>query len=116
MNNNYQTYIKDLLSVIAKLIDSNSISGSDAVKMIENIISLVLESASGNINKDVTYQPSPIPCITCKPDQSRGALDQIILSDFHSNLPDNSSNISVRPAEQPVVYSVTSTKECEQHT
>lgn len=106
---NYQIYITDLLSVIAKLIDSNSISGSDAVKMIRNIISL--ESVLDNINKDVTPQPSFIPCA-----QNPSTLGKIILSDFHSNLPDNSNSISVRPAEQPIVYTVNSTKEYEQHT
>lgn len=120
--NNCQTYITDLLSVIAKLIDSNSISGSDAVKMIRNIISL--ESALDNINKDVTHVPPFIPSITCEPNQDRGILDQIIFKDFNGSrsnlpdweLPDNSSSISVRPVEQPVVYTVTSTKEHEQHT
>lgn len=112
--NNCQTYITDLLSVIAKLIDSNSISGSDAVKMIRNIISL--ESALDNINKDVTHVPPFIPCIIDKPNQDQGILDQIIFKDFNSNFSDNSNSISVRPVEQPVVYSVTSTKEHEQHT
>lgn len=107
--NNCQIYIEDLLSVIAKLIDSNSIPGSDAVKMIRNIISL--ESVLDNTNKDVTYQPLRI-LYEPNPD----VLDQTIFKDFYSNFPDNSSSISVRPAEQPVVYSVTSTKEYEQHT
>lgn len=109
--NNYQIYITDLLNEITKLIDSHSISGSDAVKMIRNIISL--ESVLDNINKDVTLQPSFIPCITSKPNQDQGVLDQIIYKDFHSNVPINSNT---RPIEQPIVYSVTSTKEYEQHT
>ena len=100
---NYQVYTTDLLSEIAKLIDSGSISGDDAIKMIRDIISL--ESLLDNTNKEGTFEKPYNPYLKL--------TDQIIMNDFHSKYPDNSSSISVRPVEQPIVYSTTSAKTYE---